>query len=92
MTVMKGSVTVSRLATVIRPHIEPGRRVLAVSDIHGNLPFLRGVLDKAGFSPADVLVLLGDLFEKGEPGGAALCAGAAEDPHRLSPVRQLRPY
>ena len=53
-------------AVVIRPHIEPGRRVLAVSDIHGNLPFLKGVLEKARFSREDVLVLVGDLFEKGE--------------------------
>ena len=54
------------LAQVIRPNIEPGRRVVAVSDIHGNLPFLRGVLDKARFSPDDVLVIVGDLLEKGE--------------------------
>lgn len=52
-------------AAVIRPRIEPGRRVLAVSDIHGNLPFLKGVLAKAGFSTDDVLILVGDLFEKG---------------------------
>lgn len=55
----------TRLATVIRPEIEPGRRVIAISDIHGNLPFLKGVLEKACFSTADVLVLVGDLFEKG---------------------------
>ena len=55
-----------RPARVIRPDIAPGRRVLAISDIHGNLPFLRGVLAKAGFSKADVLVLIGDLLEKGE--------------------------
>ena len=53
-------------AKVIRPHIPPGRRVLAISDIHGNLSFFRGVLEKARFSPADVLILVGDLFEKGE--------------------------
>ena len=53
-------------AKVIRPAIAPGTRVLAVSDIHGNLPFFRGVLKKARFSPKDVLVLVGDLFEKGE--------------------------
>lgn len=52
-------------AVVIRPDIPAGRRVLAVSDIHGNLPFLKGVLDKAGFSADDVLVLVGDLLEKG---------------------------
>lgn len=55
----------ARLATVIRPEIPPGRRVIAISDIHGNLPFLKGVLEKACFSGKDVLVLVGDLFEKG---------------------------
>ena len=55
----------NQLAVVIRPEIAPGRRVIAISDIHGNLPFLKGVLEKANFSPADVLVLVGDLFEKG---------------------------
>lgn len=54
-----------RNAVVIRPEIAPGRRVLAVSDIHGNLPFLKGLLDKVGFTAADVLVLVGDLLEKG---------------------------
>lgn len=54
-----------RPAVVIRPDIAPGRRVLAVSDIHGNLPFLKGVLAKAGFSREDVLILVGDLLEKG---------------------------
>ena len=61
-----------RLAQVIRPHIEPGRRVIAVSDIHGNLPFLKGVLDKAGFTPDDVLIIVGDLLEKGQESLATL--------------------
>jgi len=55
-----------RPAVVLRPDIPPGRRVLAVSDIHGNLPFLKGVLAEASLTPADVLVLVGDLFEKGQ--------------------------
>jgi protein phosphatase len=42
------------------------RRIIAVSDIHGNLPFLRGLLDKLSFSPDDILVLVGDMIEKGE--------------------------
>lgn len=54
-----------RLAAVIRPEIQPGRRVLAISDIHGNLPFLKETLKKACFTPADVLILVGDLLEKG---------------------------
>ena len=40
-------------------------RVLAVSDVHGNLPYLRGLLDSVRFSPDDTLVLVGDLLEKG---------------------------
>jgi len=55
-----------RPAKILRPAIAPGRRVLAISDIHGNLPFLKGVLERAAFSRSDVLVLVGDLFEKGE--------------------------
>ena len=55
----------NQLAAVIRPEISPGRRVIAISDIHGNLPFLKGVLEKVQFSQSDVLVLVGDLLEKG---------------------------
>ena len=54
-----------RPATVIRPAIEPGRRVVAVSDIHGNLPFLKGLLEQVALTPDDVLILVGDLLEKG---------------------------
>lgn len=42
-----------------------GRRLIMVSDIHGNLPFLKGLLHKVGFSPDDTLFLLGDVLEKG---------------------------
>lgn len=53
-------------ARVIHPHIPSGRRVLAVSDIHGNLPFLQGLLAQVQFSQDDVLILLGDMLEKGQ--------------------------
>lgn len=59
-----------RPARVIRPQIEPGRRIIAISDVHGNLPFLKGILDKVQFTPDDVLVIVGDLLEKG-PGSLA---------------------
>ena len=59
-------------ARVIRPPIAPGRRVIAVSDIHGNLPFLNGVLETVRFTPADVLVIVGDLLEKGRDSLATL--------------------
>lgn len=49
-------------------YIEPdkGRRIIAVSDIHGNDDYLRGVLKKAGYSKQDILVIVGDMIEKGE--------------------------
>lgn len=48
-------------------HIElpADRRVFAVSDVHGNLDYLKGLLEKISFSPDDILILLGDLIEKG---------------------------
>ena len=55
----------SRTAKVVRLSLPEGRRVLAISDIHGNLPFFKGVLAAARYTPDDVLVLLGDLVEKG---------------------------
>ena len=42
-----------------------GRRILAVSDIHGNLPYFRGVLERAGFTGNDELIVDGDFLEKG---------------------------
>lgn len=45
---------------------EPGRRIVAISDIHGNLPFLEQLLRKIEFSRSDILILLGDILEKGQ--------------------------
>lgn len=53
-------------AIVVRPKFQPGRRILAISDIHGNLPFFRGLMDKVQLSPDDILVLVGDMLEKGQ--------------------------
>ena len=55
-----------RRPRVLRPEIEPGRRVLVVSDIHGNLPYFHGVLREAGFCDEDLLILDGDFLEKGK--------------------------
>ena len=52
-------------AIVIRPEFEPDRRIIAVSDIHGNLPFFLALMEKVGLTPHDILVLNGDLLEKG---------------------------
>ena len=52
-------------ARILRLEIPAGRRILAVSDIHGNLPYLRGLLKKAAFGAGDELIIVGDFLEKG---------------------------
>ena len=39
--------------------IPQGRRILAVSDIHGHVHFLKKVLERAGFCEADELIIDG---------------------------------
>ena len=50
---------------VERAHIGPGRRIVAISDIHGQLDYLQGLLAKCALRDSDVIVLVGDLLEKG---------------------------
>ena len=58
---------------VVHPLVLPqDRRVLVISDIHGNLPFLKGLLQKVGFSGDDILIILGDILEKSTGGLEAL--------------------
>lgn len=47
--------------------IEPakGQRVIVISDIHGNLEVFQKLLNKVGFCKDDILILGGDLIEKG---------------------------
>ena len=53
-------------ANIARMTLPPGRRILAVSDIHGNLPYFKGLLQKTGFCDDDILIIDGDFIEKGE--------------------------
>lgn len=53
-------------ARVERPVLESGRRILVISDIHGNLPYFKGLLDKTGFCHKDELIIAGDFLEKGQ--------------------------
>ncbi len=53
-------------AIVLRPLFPRGRRILIVSDIHGNLPFFLRLMEKVRLTPEDILVLNGDILEKGE--------------------------
>ena len=52
-------------ARIRKLDIAPGRRILVISDIHANVPYLEGVLRKANFGPGDELILDGDFLEKG---------------------------
>lgn len=57
---------------VSRRTLPPGRRVVAVSDIHGNLPFFQGLMGQISLTTDDVLVLVGDVLEKGRESLALL--------------------
>ena len=53
-------------ATVKQITLPPGKRVICISDIHGNLDLLLQLLDKVSYSEQDILLLLGDIFRKGK--------------------------
>ena len=55
-----------RKAVIRKLEVDAGRRILVVSDIHGNLPYLQGVLRKAAFSGKDLLIVDGDFLERGD--------------------------
>ena len=59
-------------ATVQRLEAVPGRRVVAVSDVHGNLPLLKGLLETVSLCGEDLLLLVGDIVEKGPQSLATL--------------------
>jgi len=63
------------------------RRILVISDIHGKLEYLRGLLRAADFGREDVLILLGDLVEKGPDSLAALrCIMGLCRTHTVYPI------
>ena len=45
-------------AVVIRPRFEPGRRIIAVSDVHGNLDFFRGLMDQVGEKNKELVLIV----------------------------------
>ncbi len=45
--------------------LEPGRRILVTSDIHGHPDLLDNLLCRAGFCERDYLFIVGDIVEKG---------------------------
>lgn len=59
-------------ATIQRITVEEGRRVIAISDMHGHATFLKKLLEKVNFCADDVLVILGDMVERGHENLAAV--------------------
>jgi len=53
------------LAKIKRISIPVEKRVICVSDIHGELDLFKKLLDKVNFCNEDMLILLGDLYLKG---------------------------
>ena len=51
--------------TIRRVSFPDGRRILMTSDIHGHPDDLKRILKKANFSKNDILIIVGDLVEKG---------------------------
>ena len=53
------------ISRIERLGASPGQRLIVVSDIHGQLDCLVRLLEKTGYGGEDILVVIGDLIEKG---------------------------
>ncbi len=52
-------------ARIRRAELPESGRIIAISDVHGNLPYLRALLERVELGAEDTLVLCGDMMEKG---------------------------
>lgn len=52
-------------AKVERIQVDENKRIIAISDIHGDLNGLKRLLQKVDFTSNDVLFIIGDMIEKG---------------------------
>ena len=69
------------------PRLDESRRIIVVSDIHGDIHCFQGLLKKIRLQPSDQLILLGDLVERGPESLATLrYAMSLRDQCRLYPV------
>ena len=46
-------------------NLKTNRRIIITSDIHGNLVLFKKLLDKVKFNKKDILIINGDIYEKG---------------------------
>ena len=60
------------ITTVRHVSLPKGRRVIAISDIHGHPDHLRRLLKQIDYTPDDTLILDGDLIERGPDSLGAL--------------------
>lgn len=61
----KTDINTSLKTTIEKIGAAPGQRILVVSDIHGQREWLERLLDKMEYGGDDILVIIGDLIEKG---------------------------
>ena len=52
------------IARIRKVSLPEKSRILAVSDIHGELDYFKGLLEKIGFGAGDALIIVGDMLEK----------------------------
>lgn len=57
--------TTNHIQRFVHLDMPTDKRLLVVSDIHGFDHYLEGVLEKANYSADDILVIVGDMIEKG---------------------------
>lgn len=62
-----------KLAKVRTINLEKYRRVIAVSDLHGDYDGFCELLDKVKFTENDALIIVGDILEKGQQSLQLLC-------------------
>lgn len=61
------------MRTIIKEaRLTQGVRVICISDVHGELSYLRGLLKKIDLRPEEELILIGDMVEKGPDSLATL--------------------
>jgi protein phosphatase len=75
------------IARIRHAELPKKRRILAVSDIHGELDYFKSLLRKTEFGREDVLVLVGDMLEKGPDSlGTLRFVMALSETHTVLPL------
>ena len=65
---MKVVTALKKKTKILKLNLELDRRIIFVSDIHGDLPTFQKGLEEIGFNDNDYLFIIGDIHEKGDEG------------------------